>query len=116
MRRMLIYVAAMALVIGCKSADRRGSENGCEDGELAGRADAMSDRAACEEPEPVPVGCNQKSGGTFRRDKYQNAFEGAFAECYEPAYLEVWTFEMWVEDCDGDTAAIDTGSDRPEDP
>jgi hypothetical protein len=107
---MLIYMTAVALVIGCRTAERRGSETGCEDGELAGRADGMSDRVECARPEPVPVGCNQQSGGTFRRDKYKDAFEGAFAECYERAYLEQWTYEMWSEDCDGDTGPVDTGS------
>jgi len=110
MRRMWIYGVAAALVIGCKSAERRGSDAGCDEGELDGRAAAMSDRAACAEPAPVPTGCNQRSGGTFRRDKYRDAFGDAFAICYEAAYLDQWTYAEWAAECDGDTAELrDTG-------
>lgn len=111
MRRMWIYGTMLALVIGCKSAERRGSENGCDEGELEGRAQGMSDRANCAEPEPVPTGCNSKSGGTFRRDKYKDSFKDAFAVCYEEAYTEQWTYALWAADCDVDTADIpDTGT------
>ena len=108
MRRIIIYATVAAIALGCRSAAVRGQEDGCEEGSEHARSNAEADAMACARPQPVPLGCGTLSNNTFRREKYDDAYDDAWISCYESTYRVLWTDADYAA-CATETA--DTGSD-----
>jgi hypothetical protein len=111
MRRIAVYLGTFILLVGCKSAAERGYDKGCEKGTLQGRSDGQEDRRTCAAPEPFTSGCNVAGKGLLRREKFDDAHDAAYLECYTPAYDAEYTEADYAacRDDTGEGSLLDTG-------
>lgn len=110
-RRTLSYAAFLTLVIGCRSAQIRGEEDGCEDGKIDAISIAGFDRDACVAPDPFRETYGLRGCGlVLRKEKFRDAHQVGWESCYPPAYEDVYPQSAFnPEACGVNDTGLDPG-------